>query len=256
MDITTLEKQIFIDKSLNTKENWLTLYDHYASIFPTLTPKERYKQAFKVGNFIVRAFKAGDFTADDLKYYLSCLKKFPCSPRDVSQITAQFYLLTGGEPKTLSTKLGGVAVESGTIGISDSNFVPPVSEGSDEFEKNLITSMNEGKIFYCGTSGDGTFDINLRCTDGQEPAVNPAEIGFIIESTGTAIISIPTGNISVTDIGYNAVKSPVQINVDPGNYLVRVHLKDVPDKFFGFVIVVCKTDLPAVNQFTHLEGLG
>lgn len=256
MDIKELEKQIIIDKSLNTKENWLALYYHYDSINTALTPKERYQIAFKIGNFVIRAFKAGNYTIDDLKNYLSYLKKYPCNPKDISQITAKFYELSGEAPKTISTKLGFVAIESGTIGISDSSFVPPVSEGSDELQKNLIESMNQGQIFYCSTSGDGTFDIDLRCISGQEPAVTPQEISSIIESTGTAVISVPTGNLSVTDLGYDAAKSPAQLKIESGNYLVRIHLKDGGDEFFGFVIVVCKTDLPATNQFTDIPGLG
>ena len=256
MDIKELEKRIYVDKTLNTKENWLSLYNHYDSIYQSLTPKEKYKICFKIGDFVVQAFKSGDYLAQDLKDYLTYLKKYPTNPRNISQITAKYYEFTGGKPKIITSKLGSIAVESGTIGISDSSFVPPASNGSDEFQKNLIDSMNQGVIFYCGTSGDGTFGIDLRYLDGQEPAVDPKEIDSIVESTGTAVISVPTGNISVTDIGYDAATSPVQIKVEPGNYLIRVHFKEIEDKFYGFVVIVCKTDLPATNEFINLPGLG
>lgn len=255
MDIKTLEQHIYIDKNLRTKENWLILYDRYASIYPTLTPKEKYKLTFKIGNFIVNAFKSGNYSADDLKYYLSLLKKFPTNPRHISQILSKYYELIGGEPKIISTKFGVVGVESGTLAVSDINFTPSESLGMDDFNKKLISDMNEGKVFYWSTGGDGNFDITLRHIDGLEPSATSKEYKFIINSTNTSIISVPSGQISITDIGIDATNSPVKITVKPGNYLVRVHHKNIHGKYYGYVVVVCETNQDAINNVKEIEGL-
>jgi hypothetical protein len=256
MDLNELERRIPLDKSLQTKDNYLALYRHHALLYESLSPKEKYHGKDKLAHFIHLAFKTGDYTVDDLKFYVDTLGKLKTENRWFSQIIGKYYELIGGEPLTLATKLGGVAIESGTMAVSDSGFVPRPYTDADTFEKELLEDMNQGRIFYWGTGGDGGFGAILRCIDGQEPSVNPKEFRFIQSSSSTAVISVPSGELVVTDIGLDIADSKVRIKVEPGNYLVRAHLKDLYDKFFGFVIVVCKTDLPAVNNITEIEGLG
>lgn len=255
MDITTLENQIHQDKKLRTKENYMALFNHYATTYDTLSLKEKIKLSHTLGFYVFQAYKAGEHTIEDLKLYIECLKKFGNRTHQLSQVIAKFYELTGGEPKILATKLSGINIESGTIAVSDINYQPQPFD-SAAFDTNLLNDMNSGKAFYWGTGGDGGFDINLRLIDGQEPSVTSKEVRFIISSSSLATIAVPSGVLGITDVGLDANKSPVQLKVEPGNYLVRVHLKDIPDKFFGFVVVVCKTDLPAKNNFIEIEGLG
>lgn len=256
MDINLLSKQIFKDKKLRTKENFLSLFKHFSSNIESLTVKEKMHLTPTLNYYLFQAYKAGEYTVDDLKFYIENLKKYHAPSHQLSQVIAKLYVLTGGEPKILATKLGSISVESGTIAVSDISYLPQPFIDSTSFDKSLIDDVNSGKAFYWGTGGDGAFDINLRWIEGQEPSVTPREVRFIIASSSQSIISVPSGVLCITDVGLDADKSPVQLKVDPGNYLVRVHQKDIRDKYFGYVVVVCKTDQAPHNHFTDIEGLG
>ncbi|KKR68205.1 MAG: hypothetical protein UU09_C0014G0007 [Microgenomates group bacterium GW2011_GWA2_40_6] len=248
MDPKELERLIHRDKKLRTKENGLILFDHYAAISATLSPKEKYRLAPKINSFIIQAFKSGPNNLADLEKFLDLLKKFPGSPRDLSQVIGQYYTLKGGEPKTLVTKLGTISVEGGTISVSDTAFQNRyINSSSAEFDRFIIEDMQQGKIFHFSTGGDGTYDIILRCVDGPEPVANPKEYRFLLESSPTYIIAIPSGKVVVSDFGHDLPHSPLQLDVAPGNYKVASHHKEISDKFYGYVIVLCKTDLPATN---------
>ena len=254
MDIQLLEKDIHRQKTLQTKENFDLLVNHYLERYNQSSPKEKYKLKDKLSDYIESAALCEN-TAEALSAYIQLFQKIKAEPKfSAKTISRYVQLITGGEPKKIAGKQGTYSVESGTLTLSDPSF-NSFSQVGNDVDKILIEAINIGQAFVWGTGGDGTYDIILRLIDSPIPVANPKEYRFITDSSPVAIIKVTTGSVAISDMGLDAKESPLKLEVPNGNYKVQVYAKQFIEKFEGYVIVLCPTLDPATNTFSEIASL-
>jgi hypothetical protein len=219
----------------------------------TLPPKEKYK---KIRSVAALAAKALIETQDthELAFYANIFKMADNSKLLNKAKVKEFELKGIAEVKTLKTKLGAVNIESGMIAVGD----PTLGYTHEYSTKDVVYRMNQYDFYCVGTGGDGSFDVTLRLVDIDEPLLGPKEYKFIINNSKTSVINITSGYIKCSDfwdIAHNEVQG-VGYEIENGYYKVAFYLKSIRDKYFGFVIVLSKTDAKDVQEIAEIETLG
>ena len=230
--------------------NYLDVQNAFAEL-QKLTPKEKYKKIRSVAALAEKALKdASD--VNELALY-STIFKSAGNSRLLNKAKTKEYELRGiTDIKTLKTKLGTVNVESGLIAVGD----PNTGYKAEYNLQKILGEMNDNHAFYCvGTGGDGTFDVTLRLVDINEPLLGAKEHKFILNTSSTATIKISSGYIKCADFWdiSNSATAGVGYEIENGYYKVAFYLKDIKDKYFGFVVILTKTTNEAPNNLTELE---
>lgn len=191
-----------------------------------------------------RAFKSGQTDKKELQLYLSAIRRYQSTYRISDsgfslcavRIAQKLYELDGvGEVTTLATKQSSVATESGTLQIADAHFV-----NDREYDpKRVVAQMNHGELFLWGTGGDGTFDVIIRLVDSKIPVPTQKEYRIVTGATPLGWLHVRSSEVVVTDMAYDSKHSTARLKLKPGNYQVGVFARDIPDKFYGYLVVLC-----------------
>src|SRR3989344_9606733 len=241
-DIGVLEKRVFGKPKTATGEDLMRLARHYFEKFQAEKDyRVRQKLVNHAGFFAGWAAKTKTLNKEELD---ECIKILRSAERGESvqaylpmAITEWLKVQGAGEPQIITEKRGGVAVESGVIGVGDPT--KGIRDGEDYMDDGLAKLEAEGRNMYIHTGGDGHFDIKLRVVTGPEPVLPAAEYKKIIGSQ-EAKISIESGKVAVADMwGAGDEKWAMTMEVENGTYKIAAYMFDTA-KFFGYVIVMCK----------------
>jgi len=218
-----------------------------------LTPKEKYKKIRSVAALAENALK----NVSDIKELVlySEIFKLADNSRLLNKAKSKELELKGiSKIKTLKTKLGSVNIESGLISVGD----PSLGYTGEYNKDEVIKSMNQNRFYCVDTGGDGIFDITLRVVDIDEPLLGPKEYNFIISTSKTSVINIRSGIIKCSDFWdlSNKEVPGISYELDNGYYKVAFYLKVIRDKYFGFVVVLCKTNSLDFEELVDIENLG
>jgi len=226
-----------------------------------LIPKEKYEKIKELAHQIIEEVKTNIVSTGDIDLYINILNQasrvsgYPQKySRSLSLLIVKKLSLTGDDKaETISKKSGLISIESGTVSVGDPTFEPKIIL-KDYLDKDLLEITNQGKRLFFGTGGDGSFDVQLRIIKATEPVLSPKEYKLVIGSTQTVILEIPSGVISVGDLGL-LDKSELRVAVSPGNYKVCTYLFDTHKNFRSYYIVCTQTQNPAVNKSTAMAVL-
>ena len=220
-----------------------------------LTPKEKYKKLPTIAFHASQALEKSN-NLEEIAFYVSIFKRAG-ENRLLNRAKQKEFELKGiSEIKTIKTQEKDVQIESGLIGVGD----PTLAHQGDYDQGKIIDLIKTGRFFCVGTGGDGTFGAILRLVDASEPLANPKEYKNIISNSSIATIEIKSGNVKCADffdVGRSDIDSP-ELEVPNGFYNVCFYLKELPKKFFGFVIVLSKTNKinSELSELKEIETLG
>lgn len=134
--------------------------------------------------------------------------------------------------------LGNVSIESGVLGVGD----PSLQISGGLHPDKWLQHVKDGKAAGCETGGDGTFGVIIRVTK-ESLDLLPEEGEKISSLSSPILISVPTGNLAIADMGFLDDPKPpmysMRFKTDPGVYQCMIHMCDnQPKEFLGFVIVL------------------
>ena len=191
---------------------------------------------------------------DEIGFYAKIFKMANNSRLLNKAKVKEFELKGISEVKTLKTKLGSVNIESGLISVGD----PTLGYKNEYDTKKIVEEMNQGNFYCIGSGGDGTFDVILRQVDVDEPLLGPKEYKFITSNSKTSVIKITSGFVKCADF-WDVSQSEVPgvgYEIENGFYKTAFYLKEIRDKYFGFVVVLSKTGKIYTPELTEIETLG
>ncbi len=218
----------------------------------------------------------------DIDIYIDILKalsKSPCPTASLSKnltklISHRLALLGCEAPKVLLKKNGTISLEGGCIAVGDMAYAEDIDQYISatratetdpiRFHAYNLTLMNQGKIFFFGTGGDGLFHFQVRIIEAPEPVVTAKEFKLVLDSTPVVILDFPTGKFGIQDsILYKNLESALEIDIAPGRYKCQVHHFLFPKKNrsdsecdeSSFYIVLSKTEDPLENQLQDTPAL-
>ena len=235
-----------------SSQNYSIVEEEFNSL-QTLTPKEKYKKIRSVASLAETALKTAN-DVDEIGFYAKIFKMANNSRLLNKAKVKEFELKGISEVKTLKTKLGSVNIESGLISVGD----PALSYKNEYDTKKIVEEMNQGNFYCIGSGGDGTFDVTLRQVGVDEPLLGPKEYKFITNNSKTSVIKITSGFVKCADfwdVSRSAVGG-VGYEIENGFYKTAFYLKEIRDKYFGFVVVLSKTDKIYAPELTEIETLG
>jgi hypothetical protein len=226
-----------------------------------LIPKAKFEKIKQMASQVVREVKSNIVSSNDLDLYINILNQasrvsgFPQKySHSLSLLIVKKLSLTDNDKiETICKKSVLIPIESGIIAIGDPTIESEISF-KDHSDKNLLEITNQGKRLFIGTGGDGLYDVQLRVIKATEPLLSPKEYKFVYGSTQTVILQIPSGLISVEDLGL-LNKSKFNVAVSPGNYKVCAYLFDTHKNFRSFYIICTQTNIPAINITTTIATL-
>lgn len=257
--IEELERKAVQHPKAIATEDLDTIARHSWGIAGSCEPRDRAKVLKKAAHYAVWAFRKGVKSPEILSDYMQLLAeaiRFHPSPEELSaarsRIVASWLKLTGNDRVVLLHEASGsIDIETGWIAVADPSQLPPFEDPSD---RALVAHMNQGKALYFSTAGDGAYDVRLRVIEAREPVLRLAEYKRVAGSTETVVLSVRSGNIILVDP--SAIGEPgdgVALAVAPGNYKVCVYGYVIPERFAGYVAVLCATAEPAVNRLDRCD---
>lgn len=222
-----------------------------------LAPKEKYRKMRSVATLAKAALNKAT-SLEEINLYSKIFKDTE-NFRLLSLAKSKEYELKGiSNISTLKTKLGVVNIESGLIAVGD-----PLAGYQGSFDtSSVLERMNKGDFYCVGTGGDGSFDVTLRLVGVDEPLLGQKEYKFIVGNSKTALIKISSGFVKCADFwDLSRGKDPsnnfgVGYAIENGFYKVSFYLKNIPDRYFGFVAVLAKSERQKTEELTDIEVLG
>ena len=111
--------------------------------------------------------------------------------------------------------LGNVSIESGVLGVGDQSLQISGGLHPDKW----LQHVKDGKAAGCETGGDGTFGVIIRVTK-ESLDLLPEEGEKISSLSSPILISVPTGNLAIADMGFlDDPKPPTDITCQKWTYL-------------------------------------
>jgi hypothetical protein len=218
-------------------------------------------KAFRQISFdILNSYNKEESSLTQINIYIGILRtttRMLSSPQSTMRMLAKLIAhkleLTGNqEVKILHKVSKNITLSSATIMIGEVGIVTLV----DASENELIEIINKGEAFFFSTRSDGVFPIQLRIIEASEPLLTAKEYRYLENSSQTAIINMPHGQIAVSDLStFAAGTAEILLKVEPGNYKVTAMLFHIPNKISSYYIVMCKTQDPINNNFERIDEL-
>ncbi|HBC73041.1 MAG: hypothetical protein UX91_C0006G0229 [Candidatus Amesbacteria bacterium GW2011_GWB1_47_19] len=264
-ELRLLEKRVFEKPKSASAED----LDKLAKFYWEEYAKERnirkkIKPIRKAAYFAARAVKAGKEDLMDLELYLRILRAERKSTNPAYENGKNFSLVTGkylqisglGEVKILREIKGGMAIESGTVGVGESGILNLKDIDFSKQDTVMIEIMQRGQAVFVDAGGDGNMGAKIRLIDSPEPVLKPTEYRKTVGASEVYVINLPKGKLRMADAWDLAEGTGgVGLEVNPGNYKIAVYMLE-DRSFFGFWAVLCKTDNGAVNEVREIEALG
>ncbi|MDD3647489.1 MAG: hypothetical protein PHS44_03250 [Candidatus Dojkabacteria bacterium] len=93
--------------------------------------------------------------------------------------------------------------------------------------------------------------------DGPEPTISAKEYRISRGASSLGLIKVTSGKVKLTDL--HGLGNPkwqgVSMDIEPGKYLVKMFLLEIPDKFTKYVAILCRTNGGVLDEveFEQLE---
>lgn len=248
-----VEKLFFSDAKSVTPEELDQLIAHYWDQYEQETDiRNKWKLIKKAAFFAYEAAKKGVEDEKNLKQYVKILQTNSSQPnppfeagKQLSFVIGSWLKAQGIENIEMITEVkGSVAVEGGTITVSDVGFNKDLVE-----EGEMVMAMQNGEAVYIGTGGDGGFGIRIRLVNCPEPVLEAKEFKKILAGSKTYLLNVPSGKVKVW------ANNSVEMDVPSGVYKTAIYLRNEA-KFFGYVIVFAPADKFIKNEVGGIETLG
>lgn len=246
----------FYSRILSAKE----LASKHERLF-SLPAKERIKAFRTLSWEVLNSFKSTkEHSMEDLDLYLKILQstiRTDVSPskyaNGIAKIQSQKLALLGiDEPTVLKKKKGTIELKTATIGVVDASMLALPRD-----YETALDQMRMGKAFLFSTASDGIENIEIRLTDSPVPLLSNKETKRIIGgSSQNYVLDSPTGRLLVYDYLSDHRDSFVELQVDPGYYMISVFIFDFPRSYqYSYYIALSKAlELPE-NQSNEIETL-
>lgn len=228
----------------------------------TMPIRDKLTALKSLGFDIKNAYKPGVTTPNQMMRFIDLLREIVRIPNRsqslvllLNKIYANWLSLTGNaNSEIIQKKAKKLHVCSGQIVVADKTLdATLLNEVDDKSELNLI---NNGSLFVFGTGSDGLVTVQCRVVDASEPVLTLKEYKCCVDSTDIAVIKVSSGVLQIACLGgLNDPQNILEIQVTQGNYKVAAHYFYIEDKFDGFYVVLCKTDIEAKNQLQAISIL-
>ncbi|MGC1181566.1 hypothetical protein [Legionella sp.] len=229
----------------------------------TLDTKNKFKAMREIGNDLLNSYNKKEIEIEQMEFYIKILKpivraySYPqkCS-KLLSTITGDWLELSGYDnAKIISTAKSKYISDCPNICIGDLSCFKENQNVSPDLLSSYsyrLSLMNEGKLYELRTGGDAGFYLELRLIDALEPVLTSKELKYVLDTTETAVMHLPTGNISV---GYHSTADEklhlLSLPVTPGNYKMSTFFI-YKKRVVIFCIVLCKTHAVAKNSYQSI----
>ena len=226
---------------------------------PSKTPEEIQKEWEKINSLDIKsrmkatrsivatiANSMSDLKEESALLYISILKTAALLPDDnnnasrvLSKIIPAYLKLIGSEQVEIIQEIKSRDLGKGLYVIGDPTLAGEATQWWEKDEKQLLTLMNQGKIFIFGAEDSILGKAKFRLINACEPVMTMKECKQLRDSTPTVIIKIESGRIGVL-----GAWEEFEMKIEPGNY------KICSNKLRGdnYLIILCKTDKEAVNE--------
>lgn len=261
-NVQEIEKKFYEDKKSVTGDELFELSKYYYqkrldfSEDENESPRKNLKDAsslsMKAVHLGIEAYRAGAKDRVHLEFYKELLSKykFKLSHNNyLTKVIVELRKIDGvKEPEILKKVLGSGFVEGGILALRDKSFDQDFLD-CDYHDFDKLIKHGKGVVF--STGGDGSVGLQIRLVDGEIPSISDKEYKISPVSTKEYVIDLPSGELVFSDLGLEGVEA----KVDPGIYTCIIYCIDIPDKFFGYYAVLCKTDKKPENKLAYLVTL-
>lgn len=211
-----------------------------------LDMKRRLKGLRALGNDIEMNYQKDRLSIEELHLYIDIMRQviravsFPIkSSRFLARLVNELHEKTGDiNAEIVLKKNFKTTTFSNYVGIADichsETFLT-----MDPTSQSLLTLINDRKCHIFSVETDGAYDVQFRVVNAKNPILSEKEIPYVIDSTETSFIYVPTGQIIIGDLIGLQDMDDKQVSVEPGYYKVMTYLFHIPKKLASFYIVLC-----------------
>lgn len=250
MNINELERKVHQKKFEPTIEDYDTLIDHFRKLSESEDKETMLAAVRKYAHYVAEASSRLDIEdPKKLKQYIDILSdamaKLPYGGQynaDLNKMTGKWLELTGNDKASVIKEEKGYAgIESGVFAFGDPELAKELPELKEFTDKELDSHVKTGKIAYLSAEGDGKYGVTVRLLDASEPVLKPNEYKNVIYSTEVLPMKNQSGVFRAGDMGlYDEHWDVTDMEVEPGDYKAMIFAVDVPDTYFGFIVVLCR----------------
>lgn len=215
-----------------------------------------------IAHAIAVSYDKSKITRAQLEFYIKVMRQV-VRVRTFPQVVSRFLskliidwleLTSNNNPEIILQKSGTVSIDVAAIGVVDRGYKDAANHAPyDHIANHYLNLVNQGKCYLVHTGSDATFDVQLRVVNALEPVLTSKELKFVEDMSETAIMHIPTGEISIGNpFDFEQAGYSFSANIIPGNYKICAYLFCMPHKFKGIYIVLSKTDQEATNNLAEI----